>query len=221
MKRLVKIGIAEDHDLFRKGIVSIINGIENHRVVCEAGNGKELLEQIPKAKPDLVILDIEMPEMNGEQTLKKIREKFSSVRVIMLSMYYEDAFISKFIGLGANGFLPKNCSLEKFEDAIFSVLETGYYFDEKINRILLYSMAKTNKLKRYKEGVTTLSPIEVQVLQLICEEKSVKQIAEELCLSPRTIEGHRSRLYEKTKARNLIGLAIYAIKNNLFDPSFA
>lgn len=215
MKKIIKIGIAEDHELFRKGLSTILekNGF---KVVCSAKNGYDLLEQIPKKNPEVILLDIEMPEMNGEKCLNELKKTFPTVKVIMLTMYYENSFISKFIGLGARGFLPKNCSIEKLSLAINSVVETGYFFDGNINTALIASMAMEGLITPdfYK---SPLNELELKVLRCICEEKSTKEISDELHLSIRSIEGYRTRLLQKTGAKNTAGLVLYAVKNKLIE----
>lgn len=216
MGKRIKVGIAEDHDLVREGLISLIKEEHSIKIVFEVANGLELLEVLKIQKVDVILLDIEMPIVDGIQALRLINERFNNLRVIMLSMHYTNEFISKAISLGARGFLPKNCSFDKLVDAIFAVNEQGYYFDNKVSRALINKLIKSNEVQPIFTSIQ-LTAREVQVLELLCNGKLNKEIADLLCISVRTVETHRRSLGDKTNSRNLAGLIMYAIKNDIID----
>ena len=214
MKRPIHIGMAEDHLLFRQGVIALLKEYEEINILFDVGNGKELLDILKTSKPDIVLLDIEMPIMNGKEALAKIQEKYPNVKVIMISMHYDDAYITEYIINGAVGFLPKNCDIEKIVDAIYAVYEQGYYFDSKISKSLVVKLMKSNKVNPTITELM-LSEREIEVLKLTCLEKTNQEMSEVLFISKRTVEGHRKSILKKTNAKNVVGLVMYAIKHKI------
>jgi DNA-binding NarL/FixJ family response regulator len=214
MKRPIHIGMAEDHLLFRQGVIALLKEYEEINILFDVGNGKELLDILKTSKPDIVLLDIEMPVMNGKEALAKIQEKYPNVKVIMISMHYDDAYITEYIINGAVGFLPKNCDIEKIVDAIYAVYEQGYYFDSKISKSLVVKLMKADKVNPTITELM-LSEREIEVLKLTCLEKTNQEMSEELFISKRTVEGHRKSILKKTNAKNVVGLVMYAIKHKI------
>lgn len=215
----IKIALVEDQPLFRKGVSAIFDSQENIRVVLEAGNGKELMEHIEKGTelPDVILMDLQMPGMDGMETTKALRKKFSDPRIIILSIYNQDKFIAHMVELGVNGYLCKNCDPEEVVQAVGSVARNGFYF----NRATLNAVQQGLKQRKRKvslEGMQDdLTPREREVLELICQEHTAGEIAEKLFLSVRTVDGHRNNLLLKTGARNTAGLVMYAVKNGIVD----
>jgi len=216
MKKPIRIAIAEDHDLVRQGMVALLKDEKDVNLVFDVSNGSELLEQLKKSKIDIVLLDLEMPIVNGHQALKIISEKHPDVHVIIVSMHYSDAFISESILMGAKGFLPKNCDFETVVDAIFAVQEQGYYFNDKISKSLLNKLIK-EKDSNSSNSRDPLTSREHQILEFICSGKTNKEIGELLCISVRTVESHRKAIIEKTNSQNVAGLVLYAVKNGLYN----
>lgn len=215
MTKKIRIAIAEDHDLVRQGIVNLLNDEENVTVVADVSNGSLLLNEFRTKMIDIVLMDLEMPIMGGREALRIIASRYPTVKVIMLSMHYSDDFIIDCISAGARGFLPKNCDIEKVLDAVYAVHEQGYYFDDKMSKALLFQVLEN------KDIVPTFSnePLtkrETDIVKSICEGKTNKEIADELCLSIRTVEVHRKNIARKTNATNVAGVVIYAIKNGLY-----
>ncbi|MDX2362285.1 MAG: response regulator transcription factor [Crocinitomicaceae bacterium] len=215
MKRPITVGIAEDHELVRQGFVSLLGYEEDIKVVFDVGDGVQLLKQIKKHRVDIVLLDLEMPILNGHQALKILTERYSDIRVIIISMHYTDHFITDCITNGARGFLAKNCDIERVVDAMFAVQEQGYYFDDKISRALLQKLIEKETIQP-TFSPDPLTSREVQIIQMMCEEKMNKEISELLCISTRTVEAHRKSIAEKTNSKNIAGVVIYAIKNGLY-----
>ena len=218
MRKKIKIAIAEDHDLVRQGMVALLKREKGLRLVFDVGNGKELLDQLKITNVDVVLLDLNMPIIGGLEALRVITAKYPEVKVIIISMHYEDGFISESIGLGARGFLPKNVDFERVVDAVFSVYEKGFFIDDKVTKTLLYNMGTKANLK-LKSSVCILTERENDVLHEICLGKSNLEIANFLGISVRTVETHKRNLLIKTKRTNGIGLLVYAISHGLFTVS--
>lgn len=206
--KTITIGLADDHHLFVKGMVALLNDFEDFQVLHEAENGKILLNQLDEKQVDVVLLDIKMPIMDGWQTLEVIQHRWPDTKVIFLTMYREEYLIYKGMEAGVNGFLQKDAHPDEVETTIRSVYQHGYYFNEKLIRIMQQGISRN---KRQHQNVP-LTPREQEVLQLICQEKSSPEIAEQLNLSIRTIEGHREKLLAKTGAKNTAGLVVFAAR---------
>ena len=211
----IRVAIAEDHELVRKGIINLLSDEEDIEIVFDASNGKELIDQLETTPVDIVILDLEMPVMSGREALPIVNERISNVRVIILSMYYTDDFVVERIGCGARGYLPKNCDIEQLINAIQAVHDQGYYFDDKVSTSLFMQLLQR---KDFNPTFTneSLSPREIDIVKLICEGKTNKEIANDLYLSVRTVEVHRKNIGKKTNSTNTAGIVIYAIKNGLY-----
>jgi DNA-binding NarL/FixJ family response regulator len=221
MKTIINIAIADDQMLFRKGMAAIVNTFENMTVICEADNGHKLLGflETTTQKPDVILMDLSMPELNGIDTMKIIHEKYPEQKVIILSIHNEEKFVIHLIELGASAYLFKNSEPEDVEKAIRGVIEKGFYFSE--DTLSTFHKRLTNKKSHvsvHDNIPITLSVREIEVLNLICREQTAHEIAEKLFISVRTVDGHRNNLLEKTGARNTAGLVIFAIKNNLVNP---
>lgn len=215
MKKRIRIAIAEDHDLMRQGLVSLLDSEENINVAFDVENGARLFDELKKKKVDVILLDLEMPVLNGHQALKILSARYPEIAVIVVSMHYSDSFISESIASGAKGFLPKNCDIDKVVDAIYAVKEQGYYFDDKISKALL-NRIMSNESPKNNFSQDPLTSREHQIVELVCSGKTNKEIANLLCLSVRTVEVHRNTINKKTNTKNIAGLVTYAIKNGLY-----
>ena len=215
---IINIAIADDQKLFRKGMVALLTTFENISLVFEAENGKQLIELCEQAtvKPDIILLDLSMPEMNGLEALKILKEKHPSIRVIVLTIHEAENFILTTIQAGANGYLAKNAEPEEVELAINEVYKNDFHFTLPMLEIMRKGLAK--KLQPVaSDNEDNLTPREKEVLQLICKQFSSAEIAEKLFLSSRTVEGHRNNLLAKTNSRNTAGLVLYALKHKFID----
>lgn len=212
----IKIGIVEDHIVVRQGLMALLPKFKEIEVLFDVSNGKELLEALTTYKPNLILLDIDMPVMNGREALLKTREKFPDVKVIMLSMHYEEAYIVDFISNGASAFLPKGSNIDKVIEAMQNVYKYGHYYDETVLETLKKA-ANEKGSTNFRTSKVVLTEKELQILALICANKSNTEIADILFISPRTVEGHRSSLLQKTGSKNLGALTLYAITNQLLS----
>lgn len=219
MKQTINIAVAEDQVLFRECFVANIRTFPNINVIAEAGNGKELIEKLRslEIKPDIVLLDLSMPEMNGLETTKYLREHLPDMRIIVLSVHGDERYVVSMVQHGVNGYLAKDAELETVYKAIESVYEKGFFF----NDTMLRGLQSGGLQKKYKISqfnlVDSITRREKEVLELICKEFTTQEIAEKLFLSVRTVDGHRNNLLEKTGARNTAGLVIFALKNDLVN----
>jgi DNA-binding NarL/FixJ family response regulator len=215
---MINIAIADDQLLFRKGIISLLNSFNNMQVLAEAENGEELLSLLDEilVPIHIVLLDINMPVLNGIETMKKIRAKYPAIKNIILTIHEEDKYISKLIEEGANAFLAKNTQPDELETAINTVISHDFYFNEKtINAMHQHMQAKRKKI--ILEPVDGITSREKEILNLICREFTTPEIAQQLYISERTVDGHRNNLLLKTGCRNAAGLVLFAIKNGLFE----
>jgi DNA-binding NarL/FixJ family response regulator len=219
MKQTINIAVAEDQVLFRECFIANMRNFSNINVVAEAGNGKELIRKIAELeiKPDILLLDLSMPEMNGLETTKYIREHMPEMRIIVLSVHGDERYVVSMVQHGVNGYLAKDAELETVYKAIESVFEKGFFF----NDTMLRGLQSGGLQKKYKISqfnlVDSITKREKEVLELICKEFTTQEIAEKLFLSVRTVDGHRNNLLEKTGARNTAGLVIFALKNDLVN----
>ena len=214
----IKLGLTDDHLLFRRGLASILATYEQIQLVLQTSSGPELLEQLQHTELDVVLLDLEMPEMNGIQTAEALREQYPDLKILILSMYDDDHFIQHLMEVGANGYLLKDAEPDEVVQAVVAAAKNGFYFSERVSKVVLQGLANKKKVKPIFRNQVRLTKRELQVLQLICEEQTNNEIGEQLFLSPRTIEGYRNRLLEKTGVRNTAGLVVFAIRNELFLP---
>ncbi len=219
---MINVAIADDQMLFRKGMMAIVDGFHGIQIMLEADNGRALLDALQTAdpQPNVVLLDLSMPELNGVETTKQIHKLYPNLKIIILSVYGEDRFVTHLMDLGVNAYLFKNVEPVEVERAIRDVVEKEFYFNEAFLTAMKNRMLVRKPRRLLTEALpTTLTARETEVLDLICKQRTAPEIADQLCLSIRTVDGHRANLLEKTGARNTAGLVIFAIKNGLLDPA--
>lgn len=204
----ITIAIADDHIVLRKGICSFIDSIENCKVIAEAENGSELMRILnEKPLPDLCILDISMPEMDGYQTLLEIRKKWPNLKVIIFSVIADQYAMLRMLKLGANGYILKNCIYKEFQKAVLEVCDGGYYFPEIV--------VSAKSIKTMKSKIPTVSDRQIEFLKLCVSELNYAEIAQKMGSSTRAVESIQQRLSEKLKINSRTGLAIFAIKTGI------
>jgi DNA-binding NarL/FixJ family response regulator len=205
--------LVDDHKLFREGLKLLLNNINIIGKINEASNGIEFLDFLNKEVPDLVFIDIDMPEMNGIDATKLALELYPNLKVIALSMYGEENYYTGMINAGARGFLLKNSDINEVENAIKNVIEGKSYFSQEI----MFGFLKNINKKSEKNSISNLTERETEILFHICKGLSNQEIAEKLFLSKRTVDKHRENLLLKTGSKNTASLVIYAIKNNIVE----
>lgn len=218
MADTIRIALADDEVLFRKGISFILQRKKNIDVIFEACNGEEMVSflrenKINNTNPDIIIIDLKMPVLNGVEATKIIHSEFPEIRIIALTSYNTKSFIANMIDVGAASYLVKSTTPQELLTTINEVYENGFYYNDEVLQVIhecLVSPRKKTKGRFLEEQLTNR---EVEVLKLICKQNSGAEIAEKLFLSARTVEGHRNNLLRKTECKNMIGLIIYAINN--------
>ena len=216
----IRIAVAEDQEMFRSGLVSMLRGIKGVEVVIEAANGKELIAKMRGVGVDLVFLDYRMPELNGIATAKIIREGSTETRIIMLSSYDDEEIIMHAFANGANGYLTKDDSEAEMTLAIESVMRDGYYFNERTSKLLIINMTLQDKVSpkfNLEAGEIQFSIHEISVIRLLAKENSTIEIAKMMLKSERTIDAYRASIMKKTGAKNLAGIIMYGVKYGIID----
>lgn len=211
----IKIAIADDYAIFREGIKAGLNRDKNLDVMLEAENGEELINEIEKNQPDVIIMDLKMPVMDGMEATRQIRKKYEQIKILAVTMYDDDKFIIHLMENGANGYLLKNADAKEIRKAIYAVHENGYYFNDIVNSALLKKLVIKGNFKPSFNQDIEFSERELDVIKMICNEKTAVEIGTELFLSPRSVEGIRQRLIEKIGARNTAGLVMFAVKSGI------
>jgi DNA-binding NarL/FixJ family response regulator len=215
----IKVLITDDHVLYRAGVKTALSAKKDVKVIAEADNGMHLLNMLKMIQPDVILLDIQMPVMDGIAALPEIKKNWPNIKVIMLTMMDDHSMITKLMELGANSYLSKTSDSEVIYEAIKTCFEQEYYFNSLTNKALLTNLKTKNNMTPQKmmQAEANLNDKEVLILKLMCEEKSTKEIADIVELSPRTVEAIRDKLKVKTGAKSTAGLILYAVKNNLLN----
>ncbi|QEC66580.1 response regulator transcription factor [Panacibacter ginsenosidivorans] len=217
MQKTIRYAIADDHKLFRKGIIAALEDMPALKLVLEAENGRDLLNNLNKAKPDIILLDLKMPEMDGIETTIEIRKLDTDVKIIVITMLDDEKYVIHLMEIGANGYLLKNAEPEEIKEAILTAYENGYYFNDFVNKALLRKLVHKTQLKPVFNNNIELTSRELEVLKLICQEQTANEISKLIFLSPRTVEGIRTKLLEKIGVKNTAGLVMYAVKNRIVE----
>jgi two-component system, NarL family, response regulator DegU len=219
--RNIKLALCDDHNLFRLGMASILTQVAGFDLVLEAANGQDLLDNIARKTPDLVLLDLQMPVLDGIATADLLREHHPRVKIIVLTMHDEDRMMLHLLEKGVSGYLLKDAEPDEVEHAIRKVMDEGIYLSDRVSKALHRKITHQAEPPKTPGSNGTygikldLTEREREVLHLICEGLPTAEIAEKLFLSPRTIEGHRLRLLEKTGTKNTAGLVAFAFRNGL------
>jgi DNA-binding NarL/FixJ family response regulator len=204
----IKVAIVDDHAMVRFGLRKMLDAMENIEVVIEASNGREFIDELSIKEPDLAIVDINMPVMNGEEAIRQARKQFPELKVIILSMNNDERYFKAMNDLGVDGYIIKESEYEELEHAISTVLKGGKYFSQE----LLLGMVNNRTSDNSKIDLTDR---EKEVLHYLCKGYSVKEIADKLFISPRTVEKHRTDLFLRTSTTSSISLVVFAIKSGL------
>lgn len=209
-----KVIIVDDHTLFRNGLRILLNNMENYRVIGEAANGKQFLELLQKEMPDLVLMDISMPVMDGIEASTLAHELYPDLKIITLSMYGEEDYYYKMVDAGVKGFVLKNSDIKEVKTALDVVYEGGSFFSSELLQNLVNSLKSSSKSKEFQ---AELSEREMEILILICQGMSNQEIGDKLFISKRTVDKHRANILEKSDSKNTAQLVVYAIKNRLVE----
>ncbi|HCL04713.1 MAG TPA: DNA-binding response regulator [Chitinophagaceae bacterium] len=217
--KIIYIVIVDDHTMFRRGLTSLINLFPGYKVLFDAANGKEMLTRLhPDRLPDIVLLDINMPEMDGYDTALWLRKNYPGVAVLALSTMDADLAVIKMIKCGAKGYLLKDADLPELKQAFKEVMENGFFYNDIVSTRMLRSLVHLVDDKSLLHNAISLSDKEMSFLKLCCSERTYQEIASEMFLSEKTIDGYRDTLFRKLQVNTRVGLVLYAIKNGIVNP---
>jgi len=218
MNDIIKIAIADDEELFRQGISFILNKEMNFEIIIQATDGADLIEQLSVCDdlPEIILMDLKMPNLNGVEATKIIKKGYPDVKIIAITSYYSKPFISNMIATGAVAYLAKNTPPKEVIATVNAVAVKGFCYNENVMQVIQENMLNPNaKPTRSYFDVDYLTKREAEVLKLICDQKTTNEIADQLFISPRTVEGHRNNLLLKTEAKNTAGLVIFAFQHKI------
>ncbi|MCD7969236.1 MAG: response regulator transcription factor [Alistipes sp.] len=211
-----RVILVDDHSLFRRGLKGLLTASGTCTIVAEAADGQQFLDLLDHTPADVVLLDIDMPRLNGIQAAEQALARIPDLKIITLSMHGEDQYYFRMVGLGVKGFLLKNSEIDEVLSAINTVSRGGSYFSQELLQNLVGSL-KTSRIPETEKDTDTLSEREREILLLICQGLSNHEIADKLFISKRTVDKHRANILDKTNCRNTANLVVYAIKNSLVE----
>ena len=214
---IIKVAIADDHKIFRKGVILSMRSYANIKFVMEAENGEDLVEKIPGASPDVILCDLKMPIKDGIDATKIITKNFPNIRVIILTMYEDERFVGHLMDCGAAGYLLKSTDPTEIKRAIMDVMRTGFYLNPFVNKVLIKKNYGKQKFNPSLSSEVVLNDREKEVLTLVCMEFTASEIALKMEISARTVEAIKDRMMERFGVKNSVGLVFYAMKNQLID----
>lgn len=206
----INIVLVDDHQMFRDGVKSVLSDEENIEIIGEVGSGKDLYKLLESIVPDLIITDISMPDISGIEVAKYVIENYPGIKILILSMHSNEEFITKALSVGANGYLPKDTSMTELLKAINTIYKGDNYFNKSISDTILNSLM--NKPKQENKSLTKR---EKEIINLVVDGLSNKEIADKLCISIRTVDSHKNNIMQKLNLKSSVELVKYAIKNNL------
>jgi DNA-binding NarL/FixJ family response regulator len=215
----VNLALVDDHKLFRKGLISLIELVNTkYHILFEADNGVDLQQKIDaKNLPDIILMDVSMPTMDGFASVEWLKEKYPTVKVLVVSMVEKEETIVKMLKLGVKGYLCKDVEPKELGEALEAVNNKGYYYTDFITGKLVHSLQNGNAEKQKELEINPINNQEKQFLELACSELTYAEIADKMCLSPKTIDGYRNSLFEKLKVKSRVGLVLFAIKNRMVN----
>jgi DNA-binding NarL/FixJ family response regulator len=214
----IKISIVDDHKIFREGLKSTLGDYKGVHLIGESCNGQQIIDNLKHVRPDVILMDMKMPVMDGIQATEIISKNFKRVKVLALSMFDDDKYILNMMKAGARGYLLKSAEPDEIIEAINSVHQKGFYFNDHLSLTMVKKLLGNSVFENEENnGSVELNERESDILKLICAEYANTEIADKMCLSVRTVEGYRTKLFEKIGARNIAGLVIYAIKNKIIQ----
>jgi DNA-binding NarL/FixJ family response regulator len=213
----IKVAIADDHKIFRDGIKMALKDREYLKILWEAEDGKDLMHKLEIKQPDILLMDIRMPEVDGINAIGMIRKEYEGVKIIVLTMYDDQEMITRMMEMGANAYLTKTTDPEEIYQAILTCMNDDFYFNDLVNKAVLLKLQHKKTVRQFYPNPVKFSEKEIRILKLIAEDKTTEDISKEVFLSPRTIETIRQNMKQKVGAKTIAGLVMYAMRNRLLE----
>ena len=213
----IKVSIADDHKIFRDGIKMALRDREYLKILWEAEDGRDLMHKLKLKQPDVLLMDIRMPEVDGVNAIGMIRKEYDDIKIIVLTMYDDQEMITKMMEMGANAYLTKTTDPEEIYQAILTCMNDDFYFNDLVNKAVLLKLQHKKAVKQFYPNPIKFSEKELKILKCIAEDKTTEEISKEVFLSPRTIETIRQNMKQKVGAKTIAGLVMYAMRNKLLD----
>ena len=216
---IIKIAIADDHKIFRDGIKMALAGKKNLQMIWEAEDGKDLMHKVAIKKPDVLLMDIRMPEIDGINAISMLRKEYEVLKIIVLTMYDDQQMINKMMEMGANAFLTKTTDPEEIYEAILTCMNDDYYFNALVNNAVMGKLLQKKNVRQHYGSTVPISfnEKEIKILQLLALDKTTEEISKTIFLSPRTIETIRQNMKTKVGAKTIAGLIMYGMRNKLIE----
>lgn len=213
----IKVSIADDHKIFRDGIKMALKDRDYLKILWEADDGRDLMHKLKLKQPDVLLMDIRMPEVDGVNAIGMIRKEYEDIKIIVLTMYDDQEMITKMMEMGANAYLTKTTDPDEIYQAIITCMNDDFYFNDLVNKAVLLKLQHKKTVKQFYPNPVKFSEKEIRILKCIAEDKTTEEISKDVFLSPRTIETIRQNMKQKVGAKTIAGLVMYAMKNKLLD----
>jgi DNA-binding NarL/FixJ family response regulator len=216
---IIKIAVADDHKIFRDGIKIALSAKENLKMLWEAADGKDMMHKISVKLPDVLLMDIRMPEIDGINALQILRKEYETIKIIVLTMYDDEQMINKMMEMGANAYLIKTTDPEEIYTAILTCMNEEFYFNDLVNKAVMGKLMQKKNVRHHYADVLPISftEKETKILQLLSEDNTTEEISQAVFLSPRTVETIRQNLKSKVGAKTIGGLIMYAMRNKIIE----
>src|SRR5688500_19287498 len=214
---LIKISIADDHKIFRDGIKMALKDKQYIQISWEAEDGKDLMQKMLQSQPDVLLMDIRMPELDGLNVIPLLRKQYEKLKIIVLTMYNEQEMITRMMEMGANAYLTKTSDPDEIYQAILSCMNDDFYFNDLVNKAVLSKLQTKRQVRQFYPNPVKFSEKEVRILKLLAEDKTTEEISKEVFLSPRTVETIRQNMKTKVGAKTIAGLIMYGMRNKIID----
>lgn len=216
-EKIIKLALADDHKIFRDGIRMALRNRDFIKILWEADDGKDMMHKMKIKIPDVLLMDIHMPEIDGINAIQLLRREYEDVKIIVLSMYDDNEIITRMMEYGANAFLAKTTDADEIYRAILGCMNNDFYFNDLVNSAVLLKLQQKRSVRRFYPNTVKFNEKELKILKLISEDKTTEEISEDIFLSPRTVETIRQNMKMKVGAKTIAGLVMYAIRNKLLN----
>jgi DNA-binding NarL/FixJ family response regulator len=216
-EQVIRIALADDHKIFRDGVRMSLKNHKGLKIIWEADDGKDMMHKLKMKKPDVLLMDIRMPEVDGIHALQLIRKEYEELKIIILSMYDDKEIITKMMEFGANAYLAKTTEPDEIYKAITGCINDDFYFNELVNSAVLLKLQQKKTVKKFVSSTVKFNEKELRILRLMSEDKTTEEISDDVFLSPRTVETIRHNMKVKAGAKTIAGLVVYAMRNKMLE----